>query len=163
MCCKEGVFFRLKSIGLKKNEKACLRIGLHQTFLSYMTTIHSNFPNMKKSLKFSSTFLLVCLAFLGFNSLQAQTVSKAKYDKTAKVLSLDETSAFGYLFQLDIAPMGFASKDKADDFFSNWTTELVSFQVNFEKKTANVMLNLRSKSEWKAKEWNTYLAQLPKQ
>ena len=118
---------------------------------------------MKKSLKFSSTFLLVCLAFLGFNSLQAQTVSKAKYDKTAKVLSLDETAAFGYLFQLDIAPMGFASKDKADDFFSNWTTELVSFQVNFEKKTANVMLNLRSKSEWKAKEWNTYLAQLPKQ
>jgi|GEM_PF-1962991 len=121
---------------------------------------------MKKPLKFSKALILAFIAFLGFagiTNLNAQAISKAKYDKTTKVLSLDETAAFGYIFQLDITPLGFVSKEKADEFFSNLTTELVSFQVNFEKRTANVMLNLRSKPIWKAKDWNTYLGSLPKQ
>ncbi|MDO8368215.1 MAG: hypothetical protein Q7T20_15555 [Saprospiraceae bacterium] len=121
---------------------------------------------MKKPIKFSKAIMLSFVAFIGFAGiadLNAQTTSKAKYDKTAKVLSLDEKAAFGYLFQLDISPMAFTSKEKADEFFSNLTTELVSFQVNFEKRTASVLLNLRSRPEWSAKEWNTYLATLPKQ
>jgi len=121
---------------------------------------------MKKPLNFSKAILLVLMVFFGLASvgnLNAQTTSKAKYDKTTKVLSLDEKAAFGYLYQLDIAPLGFVSKEKADDFFSNMTTELVSYQVNFEKKTANVLLKVRSKPLWTAKDWNTYLAQLPKQ
>lgn len=120
---------------------------------------------MKKPFKFSKTLILAFVAllcFTGISDLHAQAVSKAKYDKTTKVLSLDETAAFGYLYQLDIAGMGFASKEKADEFFSNMTTELVSFQINFEKNTANVLLKIRSKPLWDAKAWNTYLAQLPK-
>ena len=121
---------------------------------------------MMKSLKFSKAIVLAFIAFWGFAGLEkvdAQSSSKAKYDKTTKVLSLDESAPFGYLYQLDITPMGFASKEKAEEFFSNMTTELVSFQVNFEKKSAGVLLKLRSRPTWNAKEWNTYLAQLPKQ
>jgi len=121
---------------------------------------------MKKPLKYSKVILLAFVAFFGFAGfakINAQGSSTAKYDKITKVLSLDEKAAFGYLYQLDIASMGFASKEKADEFFSNLTTELVSFQVNFEKRTTSVLLKLRSKPTWNVKEWNNYLAQLPKQ
>ncbi len=121
---------------------------------------------MKKPLKFSKTVLLVLIAFLGFsalNRISAQTVSKAKFDKKTKTISLDEKASFGYIYELDITPMGLASKAQAEEFFSNWTTELVSFQVNFDKKTANVMLNLRVKPDFQVKDWNTVLANLPKQ
>lgn len=120
---------------------------------------------MKKTLNCSKTMLLVLMAFLGLTGitgLSAQSTQKAKYDKATKTLSLDETAAFSYNFQLDISAMGFASKEKADEFFSNLTTELVSFQVHFEKKMADVLLKTRSKPSWRAKEWNVYLAQLPK-
>lgn len=120
---------------------------------------------MKKTFKFSKTLILAFVAllcFTGISDLHAQAVSKAKYDKTTKVLSLDEAATFGYVFQLDIAPLGFASKEIADEFFSNLTTELVSFQVNFEKRSADVYLSTRMKPDWRAKEWNEYLAQLPK-
>jgi hypothetical protein len=120
---------------------------------------------MKKPIKFSKAVILALLVFSGhfmLNSLQAQSIPKAKYDQNAKVLSMDESAVFGYLFQLDIASMGFANKEKADFFFSNLTTELVSFQVNFEKHTADVLLSTRMKPDWRAKDWNAYLAQLPK-
>jgi hypothetical protein len=121
---------------------------------------------MQKQVKFFKAGLLVWLLFFGFAgiaNLSAQTALKANYDKTTQVLSLDESGAFGYLFELDIRPMNFASQRAADEFFSNWTTELVSFQVDFAKRKAEVMLNTRSQSDWGAKEWNTYLAELPKQ
>lgn len=121
---------------------------------------------MKKPLKFSKTILVALIAFMALPTLpalRAQTVSKARFDKVSKLITLDETAPFGYLYQLDITPMGFTTKDKAETFFSNWTTELVSFQVNFEKKTANVMLNLRLKPEFQVKDWNEVLAKLPKQ
>lgn len=124
------------------------------------------FKIMKKPLKFSKTILLVLIAFLALPTLpalRAQSVSKARFDKVTKQIRLDETAPFGYLYQLDITPMGFTTKDKAEAFFSNWTTELVSFQVNFEKHTANVMLNLRLKPEFQVKDWNEVLANLPKQ
>lgn len=121
---------------------------------------------MKKPIKLSSAIagtLLVFWCMAGIARLDAQTTSKARYDKTTKVLSLDEAASFSYLFQLDISTMGFASKEKADEFFSNWNTDLVSFRVNFEKKTAEVQLSTRMKPDWTAKEWNRYLFQLPKQ
>ncbi|MFN0173689.1 MAG: hypothetical protein ACKVU0_03485 [Saprospiraceae bacterium] len=122
---------------------------------------------MKKPFKFLKAISLALAVFFGFSGiaeLNAQTpISKAKYDKTTKVLSLDETAAFGYLFQLDIGPMGLASKEKAEEFFNNWNTELVTFRVNFEKQSTSVILNLRSKPTWKARDWNNYLSQLPKQ
>lgn len=121
---------------------------------------------MKKPIKPSTVLALALLAFwcmIGVAKLDAQTVSKARYDKTAKVLSLDENATFSYLFQLDISTMGFASKEKADEFFSNWNTDLVSFRVHFDKKTAEVQLSTRMKPDWTAKDWNRYLFQLPKQ
>lgn len=121
---------------------------------------------MMTPIKFSRAIALAFLVFFGFAGManvHAQSAQKAKYDKVNKALSLDETAMFGYIFLLDIAPMAFASKETADQFFSNWTTELVSFQVNFEKRTADIILKTRSKPGWRAKEWNTYLAQLPKQ
>lgn len=120
---------------------------------------------MMKPIQFSKMLVLAWIAFFGFaglSGLHAQTISKAKYDKTTKVLSLDESATFGYLFQLDIAPLSFASSEKAEEFFSNLTTELVSFKVNFEKRTADVLLSTRMKPDWRAKDWNIYLAQLPK-
>ena len=121
---------------------------------------------MQKLVKFLKTGLLACLLVPGATgvlSLQAQTAPKASYNKTTQVLSLDVNGPFAYMFELDIRPMNFSSKQKADEFFSNWTTELVSFQVDFEKRTASVMLKTRLKRDWGVKEWNEYLAQLPKQ
>jgi len=121
---------------------------------------------MKKPIKPSTAIAVALLAFwfmAGVARLDAQTVSKARYDKTTKVLSLDENAAFSYLFQLDISMMGFASKEKAEEFFSNWNTDLVSFRVDFEKKTAEVQLSTRMRPDWTAKDWNRYLFQLPKQ
>ncbi|MBN8678210.1 MAG: hypothetical protein J0M29_08290 [Chitinophagales bacterium] len=108
----------------------------------------------------SSIALMICL--LSSQDLNAQSLSKARYNNATKVLSIDESAPFGYLYHLDISTMGFTSKDKADWFFSNLTTELVSYQINFDKKEAKILLNLRVKPDWKAKEWNTYLAGLPK-
>ncbi|HAD14070.1 MAG TPA: hypothetical protein DCF33_16730 [Saprospirales bacterium] len=107
-----------------------------------------------------STVLTISL--LVSQDLNAQSTSKARYNSATKVLSLDEGAPFGYQYHLDISAMGFASKEKADLFFSGLTTELVSFQINFEKKDAAVLLNILSKPDWKAQEWNTYLATLPK-
>ncbi len=114
---------------------------------------------------FQKTLLLFffILGFAGAARLNAQTAPKATYDKATKVLSLDEKAPFAYLFELDIKPWKFASKEKADEFFSNWTTELVSFQVHFDKQKADVLLKTRMNPSWGAKEWNAYLAQLPKQ
>lgn len=121
---------------------------------------------MKKPLGIRKACLLTVLAvfgLLGNAALSAQNVvAKAKYDKAAKAIMLDESAPFGYLFQLDITPMGFDSKAKATEFFSNLDTELVTFRVNFEKRSAEVLLKIRSKPEWRAKEWNAYLATLPK-
>ena len=121
---------------------------------------------MMTPLKFSRAIALALMVFFGLAGMpnvHGQSAQKARYDKVNKVLSLDETAMFGYIFQLDIAPMNFSSKENADEFFSNWTSELVSFQVNFEKRSADIILKTRSKPGWRAKEWNTYLAQLPKQ
>lgn len=107
--------------------------------------------------------ILLLFGFAGAMHLNAQTAAKATYNKTTKVLSLDEKSAFSYLFELDIRPMNFESKAKADEFFSNMTTDLVSFQVHFEQRKADVLLKTRMNPGWGAKEWNNYLAQLPKQ
>jgi hypothetical protein len=131
--------------------------------ISFFVTL--NFYNMHSTpyffrLAIFSTALIVTL--LAGQNLNAQSTSKARYNSATKVLSLDESSAFGYQYHLDISAMGFASKEKADLFFSGLTTELVSYQVNFDKKDAAVLLNVRSKPDWKAKEWNTYLATLPK-
>ncbi|MBL7807461.1 MAG: hypothetical protein JNN28_06600 [Saprospiraceae bacterium] len=112
-------------------------------------------------LAMSSIALMICL--LCSQDLNAQSTSKARYNNATKVLSIDESAPFGYMYHLDISSMGFTSKEKADWFFSSLTTELVSYQINFDKKEAKVLLNLRVKPEWKAKEWNTYLAGLPKQ
>jgi hypothetical protein len=121
---------------------------------------------MLKHVNFSKEGLLVFVLLLGLTSamhLNAQATSKATYNKTTKMLALDTKAPFSYLFELDIKPMNFASKEKADAFFSNWTTELVSFQVNYEKRTAEVLLKTRMNPTWGVKEWNDYLAQLPKQ
>ena len=119
---------------------------------------------MKTLLNLSKTLLIIgCFLLMLPETVHAQTAQKAKYDPTTKVISLDEKVAFGYLFQLDLSPMKFPSQAAAEEFFSNWTTELVSFQVNFEKRSANVILNTRSQPTWLAKEWNAYLAKLPKQ
>lgn len=121
---------------------------------------------MVQRIYFSKKGLLVLLLLLGFAGavhLNAQAVPKASYDKTAKMLTLDEKAPFSYLFELDIKSWKFASKEKADEFFSNWTTELVSFQVHFDKQKADVLLKTRMNPGWGAKEWNAYLSQLPKQ
>jgi len=121
---------------------------------------------MQKRVKFLKTGLLAVLLVFGLTGLarvNAQTALKASYNKTTKVLSLNDSGSFGYLFELDIRPMNFASQKAADEFFSNWTTELVSFQVDYAKRTANVLLKTRDKRDWGIKEWNTYLAELPKQ
>lgn len=121
---------------------------------------------MLKRIKFPIHGLLVCgllFGLAGFVQVEAQTTAKASYNKTTQLLTLDTAAPFSYLFELDIRPMNFATKAKADEFFSNWTTELVSFQVDFDKKKADVLLKTRMKPEWKATEWNEYLAQLPKQ
>ena len=121
---------------------------------------------MLKHVNFSKKGLFAFLFLLGLTGamhLNAQATSKATYNKTTKMLALDTKAPFSYLFELDIKPMNFASKEKADAFFSNWTTELVSFQVNYEKRTAEVLLKTRMNPTWGVKEWNDYLAQLPKQ
>ncbi len=107
--------------------------------------------------------LLLLFGLAGIANLNAQTALKASYNKTTKVLSLNDSGTFGYMFELDIKPMNFASQKAADEFFSNWTTELVSFQVDYANRKAQVYLKTREKRDWGIKEWNAYLAELPKQ
>lgn len=105
--------------------------------------------------------LVWCGLFCAFQTT-AQTAFQAKLDKTTHLISLDESKPVGYLYQVNFSDMNFASKDKADAFFGPLNTDLVTFQVDFDKRIASLFLNTRGKSDWTVKDWNAYLADLTK-
>lgn len=111
---------------------------------------------------FKTALFTLAVALVASGNLFSQTAPKATWDKVKKVIVLEEKASFGYVFELDIRGMGFTSKAKADAFFSDRTTELVSYQVDFAKAKTTVLLNTRQQVDWRAKEWNAYLATLPK-
>lgn len=109
--------------------------------------------------------LLVLLLLLGLASavkVNAQTERLAKFDKATNVISLDEKVPFGDMYQLNFKDMNFASKEKAEAFFSAYTSNLVSFSINFDKRMADMILDLRAQPKWGPQDWNKYLAGLPK-
>ncbi|GJM34830.1 MAG: hypothetical protein DHS20C18_38310 [Saprospiraceae bacterium] len=115
--------------------------------------------NMKLVRSVLLTILLVG-GLLGLTQAQAQSDHPASIDPTTKVIKLDESVPFGYLYQLDIKNMNFASKAKAEAFFADLKAELVTFTVNFDKKMVDISLNLRAEPRWAAKGWNAYFAKL---
>lgn len=106
--------------------------------------------------------VLLLLGIFGQFHLNAQTAFKAKLDKTTQVISLDENTPVGYLYQLNFADLNFASRESATTFFGPLNTDLVTFEIDFEKRTANIFLNTRDKTLWTVKDWNAYLASLTK-
>ncbi|MBK8558319.1 MAG: hypothetical protein IPL65_22475 [Lewinellaceae bacterium] len=107
--------------------------------------------------------LLLCLLTVGASTLKAQTSPTATIDKATRVIKLNEAATFDFMFSLDIRNLGLTSQQNADEYFSKLTNEMVSYKVDFAAKKATVMLNGRMQPNWKAKEWNTFLKDMPKE
>ncbi len=107
-------------------------------------------------------FALVLFGMAGAFQTKAQNAFTAKLDNTTHVISLDENTPVGYLYQVNFTDMNFASKEKAEAFFGPLNTDLVTFLVDFDKRTANLFLSTRNKPDWTVKDWNAYLADLTK-
>lgn len=106
--------------------------------------------------------MLAALILSGMPSLaHAQDSERpAKIDKQTHVVTLDESVPFGYIYHMDISAMDFPSKEKAKEFFRPFNTELVSFNVHFDEKKVNIVLDVRSQPTWGAADWNKYFAGL---
>ncbi len=117
---------------------------------------------MKNYMKSIRYFFLTILLTGGLMSHQAQAQSDhpATIDPATKIIKLDESVPFGYLYELDIANMNFATQAKAEAFFAGLKAELATFTVNFDKKVVAIALNLRAEPKWSAKDWNAYFAKL---
>lgn len=80
-------------------------------------------------------------------------------DSDSKVIQINADAPFGYLYYLDISSQDFDSAEAAKQYFRKLNTGLVSYSVNFADKQVKVLLDLRSRPEWSAEEWNAYLAE----
>ena len=49
------------------------------------------------------------------------------------------------------------------DYFSNFNTEISTLEIDAEKRTAKISIELRAKPEWQLRDWNTFLERIHKQ
>ncbi len=116
--------------------------------------------NCMKFIRYVLPTLLLTIGFMSMTNANAQTDHPATIDPTSKVIKLDEDVPFGYLYELDISNMNFASEAKANTFFEELNAELATFTVHFADKKVDIALKLRAEPKWGAKEWNEYFAKL---
>ena len=106
--------------------------------------------------------VLALFLMAGASVATAQTDRMASMDQSSKVIAIDETLPFGYMYQLDISDCKFADKGSAEEFFGDISTDLVSYVVHYDKQTVDIVLNVRKQPHWEAAEWNKYLKSLEK-
>lgn len=111
-------------------------------------------------LRFGSV-VLVLVMFASFTTLSAQSTRPATFDTNTKVVSIDETVPFGYMYEIDVTSLDLDTQKEVDSYFDKLETDLVTYKAQSVKQV-QIQLNLRQQPEWSAADWNKYLKSLEK-
>jgi hypothetical protein len=109
-------------------------------------------------LRFSSVVLVVVM-MTGFTSLSAQSTRPATFDAQTKVVTLDESVPFGYMYEIDVSSLSINTQKEVDSYFDKLETDLVTY-VAKSARQVQIQLNMRQQPAWTATDWNKYLKSL---
>jgi len=102
-------------------------------------------------------FIIILLTSLSTITFSQEKTSRAQFISRSEI-RLDSNSDLKEYYIADISGLNFSNAEEAVEYFNSKTDNLLSYEIDFNKKEVIVHLHIKSALPfWKLSDWQNYL------